>query len=90
MRKALATAVVIVVLAAFPAGALAAQPQNPSCWGHVTAAFAQSAPGAMGDHASSFDEPRAGIGNVAYANTGSHQPGALGSFLGGLVGIDCP
>ena len=31
----------------------------------------------MGEHSSSFPEPRAGIGNVAFENTGTHQPGNL-------------
>jgi hypothetical protein len=77
-------AIVILVIAttAFPAVALAAQPTNPSCWGAATRDFAQSAPGALGEHASSFDSPRLGIGNVAYLFTGTHQPGDLAAALG--------
>jgi len=70
----------IVVAAAFPASAMAAQPNNPSCWGAASADLAQS--GAMGQHASSFDEPRLGIGNVASIFTGTHQPGDLAAALG--------
>ena len=42
--------------------------------------------GAMGQHSSSFDEPRLGIGNVAELLTGSRQPGDLAAFLG----FSCP
>jgi hypothetical protein len=89
MRKLLAIAALIIGTTAFPALALGAAPANANCWGSVTSQFAQSATGAMGQHSSSFEEPRSGIGNVAYANTGTHQPSALGEFLGGLLGISC-
>lgn len=69
-------------LAALPGAAAAAQPSNPSCWGAATQDFAQSAPGALGEHASSFDSPRLGIGNVAFLFTGTHQPGDLAAALG--------
>jgi hypothetical protein len=36
----------------------------------------------MGQHASSFDSPRLGIGNVAYLFTDTHQPGDLAAALG--------
>ena len=74
----------LVLVAAFPAQALAAPPANPSCWGEAAADLAES--GAMGDHSSSFDEPRLGIGNVAYLFTGTHQPGDLAAALG----FTCP
>ncbi|HET6744968.1 MAG TPA: hypothetical protein VFH90_03875 [Candidatus Limnocylindria bacterium] len=89
MRKLLAVAVLIIGTTAVPALALGAEADSAGCWGSVTSQFAQSATGAMGDHSSSFEEPRSGIGNVAYANTGQHQPGVLGEFLGGLLGISC-
>jgi len=76
-------------IAAIPATVAAAEPANASCWGAVSAQFAQSAPGALGEHSSSFETPRNGIGNVAYVNTGTHQPSALGEFLGGLLGFTC-
>ena len=82
--KRLVLIVVLVIAAAFPASALAAAPNNPSCWGAASADLAQS--GAMGQHASSFDEPRLGIGNVASLFTGSHQPGDLAAALG----FTCP
>jgi len=76
----------LVLGAAFPAQAMAAQPNNPSCWGAAAADLAQSARGAMGQHASSFDEPRLGIGNVAFLFTDTHQPGDLAAALG----FTCP
>ena len=83
MRKLVAIVVLVVGILAFPAAALAAPPETPSCFGQGAAAIAQSATGAMGDHASSFDSPRLGIGNVAELVTGTHQPGVLGGLLGG-------
>lgn len=84
--KRLVLIVAIVVAAAFPAGVLAASPNNPNCWGAAAADLAQSGHGAMGQHASSFDEPRLGIGNVALLFTNTHQPGDLAAALG----FDCP
>lgn len=82
MRRLVATVILAIGLTAIPALALGAQPSNASCWGAASADLAQSATGAMGDHASSFDSPRLGIGNVAYLFTGSHQPGDLAGVLG--------
>ena len=87
-RLALATVMALAMIAA-PTAVLAGQPSDVACWGSVSSQFAQSEPGALGDHASSFDSPRLGIGNVAYINTGTHQPGVLGAFLGGLLSISC-
>jgi hypothetical protein len=84
MRRLIVLAAFLVVLA-LPAGVAAAQPDNPDCWGQASTDFAQSAPGAMGEHASSFDTPRLGIGNVAALFTGTHQPGNLA----GVLGFDC-
>jgi len=84
--KRLVLAGAILLAAAFPASVLAASPNNPDCWGAASADLAQSSAGAMGQHASSFDEPRLGIGNVAYLFTGSHQPGDLATALG----FTCP
>ena len=82
--KRLVLIAVLAIAAAFPAGVSTAAPNNPSCWGAASADLAQS--GAMGPHASSFDEPRLGIGNVASLFTGSHQPGDLAAALG----FTCP
>ena len=83
MKKALSIVVLVLAMAAFPASALGAQPTNANCWGSSSSDFARSAPGALGQHASSFDSPRLGIGNVAYLFTGTHQPGLLAGALGG-------
>jgi hypothetical protein len=61
----------------------AGQPTNPNCFGIGASGLGKA--GAMGEHASSFGEPRLGIGNVAFALTGTHQPGELA----GLLGADC-
>src|SRR4029450_5283786 len=89
MKKLGLIVVLAVAAAATPAAAFAATPDNTNCWGSVSAQFAQSEPGALGEHASSFDSPRSGIGNVAYDTTGTHQRGTLGAFLGGLLGFSC-
>lgn len=73
--------------------AFADPPTNPSCWGAASADFAQSAPGALGEHASSPpaldltpDRPgRAGIGNVARILGGDHPSDAAA-----LLGFSCP
>jgi hypothetical protein len=68
-------------LLTFAPAAVADPPTTPSCWGSSAAVLAQT--GGMGDHASSFDSPRLGIGNVAFMFTGTHQPGQLAGVLGG-------
>ena len=83
MKKRLAIGLLMgALLAALPGAAAAAGPSNPSCWGAAVRDLAQTYAGAMGDHASSFDSPRLGIGNVAYLFTGTHQPGDLAAALG--------
>jgi len=78
----LAAATLVVLTAAPVAGA--GQPENPNCFGKGASQLGQS--GEMGEHASSFDEPRSGIGNVALQFTGTHQPGQLGIALGADCG----
>ena len=75
-------AVGALALAATPVAG-AAPPTNPNCFGKGASGLGQA--GEMGAHSSSFDEPRLGIGNVANALTGTHQPGELA----GLLGADC-
>jgi hypothetical protein len=82
MRKLIIVAVLALGAALLPAAALAATPNNPACWGAATRDLAQQYAGAMGEHASSFDSPRLGIGNVAQLFTGTHQPGDLAAALG--------
>ena len=88
--KALAAAG-LLALTAVPS-AIADNPADPNCWGEASADFAQTAPGALGEHASSPppidltpDRPgRAGIGNVARALGGDHPSDAAA-----LLGADC-
>ena len=80
MKRLLGAVGATLMLSAIPAPALAAAPDHPSCWGAASADLAQT--GAMGQHASSFDSPRLGIGNVAELFTGTHQPGDLAAALG--------
>ena len=82
--KRLVLIAILAIAAAFPTGALAAQPTGPNCFGKGASQLAQSSTGAMGAHASSFDEPRLGIGNVAELFTGTKQPGLLGVALGAV------
>ena len=84
MKRLIILSALLLALA-LPAQVAAAQPVNPSCWGAAASDLAQSSTGAMGQHASSFDSPRLGIGNVAYLFTGTHQPG----ILAGALGFDC-
>ena len=76
-------AIAALVLAVAPAAA-AEKPTNPNCFGKGASQLGQA--GEMGEHSSSFPEPRAGIGNVADAVTGTHQPGLLGEALGADCG----
>ena len=81
MRKKVCGLLAIAALAltSVPLAA-AGQPTNPNCFGKGASQLGQA--GEMGEHSSSFPEPRAGIGNVAYENTGTHQPGVLAEVLG--------
>ena len=64
---------VVALALPLPAGANGPPTGDPSCWGKASAAFAQSAPGALGEHASSpppvdLNGPkpgRTGLGNIA-------------------------
>jgi hypothetical protein len=80
------------VFVAAPA-ASADLPDNPNCLGVVTAQRAVALHD-IGEHASSQDEPRLGLGNAAEAvlGEGTHV-GEFGAFLGEIDGIDatnCP
>ena len=71
--------------------AVADEPANPQCWGVVTSQMAIASQG-MGEHASGFDSPRAGLGNVA-RSLGFPHISDLGSFLAGIDGLEetvCP
>lgn len=82
--RALALAGTVGMLAglAFASPAVAAEGSN--CWGVVSAQTARS-DGGLGGHASSFEEPRLGIGNVARL-FGVDGPGGLGTLLASIDG----
>ena len=64
--------------------AVAAEGDN--CWGVVSSQAARS-DGGLGEHSSSFDEPRLGLGNVARL-FGVDGLGGLGSLLASIDGND--
>jgi len=95
MRKSaviLAAGGLATILGAQPARA-ADPPDNQNCLGVVTAQRAV-AHHDIGDHASSQDEPRLGLGNVARLLLGNDaHVGDLGALLGVIDGDDathCP
>ncbi|HSL66994.1 MAG TPA: hypothetical protein VK977_02410 [Actinomycetota bacterium] len=95
--KRLVPILVAVVLVLVPATAFAGSPANPSCWGAVTSQRAVSE-GDLGQHSSSQDTPRLGLGNVARllfdlgVSTGPHVSD-LGTALASIDGLEstsCP
>jgi hypothetical protein len=92
MRYLIAIGVLCGAIALLAQPVLAAPPDNPNCWGQASSEFAQSEPGALGEHASSPppldltpDRPgRAGIGNVARILGGDHPSDAAAA-----LGADC-
>jgi hypothetical protein len=89
---ALAAGGFTAILVAQPAAASEA-PDNPNCLGVVTAQRAV-AHHDIGEHASSQEEPRLGLGNVARLLLGDDaHVGDLGALLGVIDGDDatnCP
>jgi hypothetical protein len=85
LMAALAMTAITAML--FTAGNVFANPQtdDPSGWGKLTSGAASSDGKSFGDHASSQDTPRLGLGNVLGAVTGdsdaSKHPSELGQFL---------
>jgi hypothetical protein len=91
MKKILIMVLVVLIMTISSQQAVAVKPANPQCWGVVTSQMAIASQG-MGDHASSFDSPRDGLGNVA-RSLGFPHISDLGSFLAGLDGLEetvCP
>lgn len=92
LATGLAAGLIAVVFAAPPALGLA-PPANANCLGVVTAQRAV-AHHDIGEHASSQDEPRLGLGNAAreVLGDGTHV-GEFGAFLGEIDGdpaTHCP
>ena len=94
MKKIFVLFVVLAMLVV-PMSAMAIDPlpddgPSPQCWGQVSAAFAQT--GVMGEHSSSFDTPRLGLGNLArvLADAGTIPDdtlAALGAYLADELGL---
>jgi len=82
-------AAAVVVLAAPPASADLSDPNTPieSCFG-IAAGQRASTLHDLGEHSSSFDEPRTGIGNLIFRVLGFDSIGAAGSTLAEIDGID--
>jgi hypothetical protein len=94
-RLAIMTAGLAALLStAAPALADVSDPNTPlqSCLGIATGQRASTVHD-IGEHASSFDEPRQGLGNVAFRVFGLDSMGEFGSLLAAIDGIEatqCP
>lgn len=84
--RSIAIAGVLAASATIAMSGSAQAATGSNCWGVVSAQAAQSS-GGLGEHASSFDSPRLGIGNVARL-FGLSGPGELGSLLASIDGDD--
>jgi hypothetical protein len=87
-------ALVAVALSTPPANADLSDPVTPiqSCFG-IAAGQRASTLHDLGEHSSSFDEPRLGIGNLVFRVLGFGSVGAAGAALAEIDGIDathCP
>jgi hypothetical protein len=83
---AVASATVVATLVGAGPAAAASPPDSPECLGVVTAQRA-TAHHDIGEHASSQEEPRLGLGNVARALLGDDaHVGDLGAFLAEIDG----
>jgi hypothetical protein len=89
---ALATGGITAILIAQPAAATPVA-DSANCWGVVTSQRAVAYQD-IGEHASSFEEPRLGLGNVSRAVVGEDaHPGDLGALFAVTDGLDatnCP
>ena len=84
--RSLAIAGVLGVGASLALASPAVAADGTNCWGVVSSQAARS-DGGLGAHASSFDEPRLGIGNVARLFN-VEGPGGLGTLLASIDGND--
>ena len=67
------------------------KPADPNCWGTAASQVATTFPtGSFGEHASSQEEPRQGVGNVA-RNDGAKgtRPSDHAALVGPQMGIPC-
>ena len=91
----LVTGAAVVVAMALPAWAAAedpdkkvpGKPDHPNCWGTVVSEVATTTH-TVGEHSSSQEEPRLGVGNVARSDgaPGDHVS-EHGLFVGGIMGL---
>jgi hypothetical protein len=94
-RLAVTTAGLAALLfTATPAMGNLSDPDRPiqSCLGIATGQRASTVHD-VGEHASSFDEPRQGLGNIAFRVFGLDSMGEFGAILAEIDGIDatnCP
>lgn len=84
--RSLAIAGALGVGASLALASPAVAADGSNCWGVVSSQAARS-DGGLGAHASSFDEPRLGIGNVARLFN-VEGPGGLGTLLASIDGND--
>ena len=97
MRRVIMTcgcAVAAVILTGAPASADLSDPDTPiqSCFG-IAAGQRASTVHDLGEHSSSFDEPRVGVGNLIFRVFGFDSVGEGGSVLAAIDGIEathCP
>lgn len=85
-------AVSVILLGVSVVTTFAAGPALNECWGTVVSQRAV-AYGDLGEHSSSFEEPRIGVGNLVFRIFDAQSVGSLGSLLGSLDGLDatnCP
>jgi hypothetical protein len=87
----LVTGAVLVVAMALPAWTaeekVPGKPDHPNCWGTVVSEVATTTH-TVGEHSSSQQEPRQGVGNVARTDgaKGDH-PSDHGKFVGEQMGL---
>lgn len=84
--RTLAVAGALGIIASLAVAAPAVAAEGSNCWGVVSSQAARS-DGGLGAHASSFEEPRLGIGNVARLFN-VEGPGGLGTLLASIDGND--
>jgi hypothetical protein len=91
----LVTGAALVVAMALPASAEEAKdrgkPGDPNCWGTAASQIATTFPaGSFGEHASSQEEPRQGVGNVARTDGApGSRPSDHAALVGPQMGVPC-
>jgi hypothetical protein len=91
----LAVAVMLVAITALPTWAEEAKdrgkPADPNCFGTASSQVAITFPaGSLGEHASSQEEPRQGVGNVARDDGApGTRPSDHAALVGPQMGIPC-